>query len=248
MSTRATASDRTAANAPARRIALGDTAVEYRLVRARRRSIGMLVNGDGLTVRAPRWATLQHIEAALAQRASWILATLAQWQEKRGDALPSVFESGAPILFQGRSLALSIFESRRRSIDADLVSFTVRHPSPGDEPAVAAYVTDWMKAEALAHFAARTAHFATQIDRVPRSLRLSNARTQWGSCNRNGDIRLHWRLVQLPARLADYVIAHEVAHLVELNHAPRFWRVVETLFPDHASARRELHALAPLLA
>ena len=55
---------------------------------------------------------------------------------------------------------------------------------------------------------------------------LSSARTQWGSCNHRGAIRLHWRLVQLAARLSDYVVAHEVAHLVELNHSPRFWRVV----------------------
>ena len=79
------------------------------------------------------------------------------------------------------------------------------------------------------------------------TLKLSNARSEWGSCNQHGVIRLNWRLVQLPPRLAYYVVAHEVAHLVELNHSPRFWDLVETLFPGHAEARRMLDDWTALL-
>jgi predicted metal-dependent hydrolase len=78
-------------------------------------------------------------------------------------------------------------------------------------------------------------------------VKLTNARTEWGSCNHRGEIRLNWRLVHLPPRLAQYVAAHEVAHLVELNHSPRFWAVVEALFPDHAAARRALGDWTALL-
>ena len=80
------------------------------------------------------------------------------------------------------------------------------------------------------------------------SVRLSNARSEWGSCNARGEIRLNWRLVQLPPPLAEYVVAHEVAHLVELNHSPRFWSLVETLMPGHAALRRELEDWTALLA
>jgi len=78
-------------------------------------------------------------------------------------------------------------------------------------------------------------------------LKLSNARSEWGSCNHKGEIRLNWRLVHLPPHLADYVVAHEVAHLVELNHSKRFWSLVETLFPGHSAARRELGEWTALL-
>ena len=78
-------------------------------------------------------------------------------------------------------------------------------------------------------------------------MRLSNARSEWGSCNARGEIRLNWRLVQLPPALAEYVVAHEVAHLVELNHSPRFWAIVETLMPGHAALRRELEDWTALL-
>ena len=69
-----------------------------------------------------------------------------------------------------------------------------------------------------------------------------------GSCNQRGEIRLNWRLVQLPEALADYVVAHEVAHLIELNHSARFWSVVERLLPGHASRRRALEDWTALLA
>jgi hypothetical protein len=69
---------------------------------------------------------------------------------------------------------------------------------------------------------------------------LSNARTQWGVCNEDGTIRLSWRLVHLEPALADYVVAHEVAHLVELNHSKRFWNLLAKLYPDWRRARHHL--------
>ena len=81
----------------------------------------------------------------------------------------------------------------------------------------------------------------------PSAVKLTNARTEWGSCNHKGEIRLNWRLIHLPPSLAQYVVAHEVAHLVELNHSPRFWAVVEALFPGHVHARREIGNWTALL-
>ena len=79
-------------------------------------------------------------------------------------------------------------------------------------------------------------------------MKISNARSEWGSCNHRGVVRLNWRLAQLPPSLSDYVVAHEIAHLVELNHSPRFWAVVETLMPGHAALRRALDEWTALLA
>ena len=71
-------------------------------------------------------------------------------------------------------------------------------------------------------------------------LYLSNARTRWGSCSRLSGIRLNWRLIHLPRHQIDYVVAHEAAHLLEMNHSARFWRVVEELMPDYDEAREAL--------
>jgi predicted metal-dependent hydrolase len=96
------------AEAQARRVVLSGQAVDYRLVRARRRSIGMEVHFDGLTVRAPRWVSLREIEATLVERGAWILRSLAEWRARRRDVMPREWKSGAPIVFRGAALALAI--------------------------------------------------------------------------------------------------------------------------------------------
>ena len=230
-----------------RSIALCDQSIDYRLNRARRRSIGMVIDHTGLSVRAPSWVSIREIELALRERAEWVIKTLAEWRGRDKEALPAQWCEGAALLYRGRPLTLALFPARKKTIAADLLHLTVLHPNPGNEGEIAAFVGRWLKEQALALLAPRVLHFARQVTGVSPAVKLSSARTQWGSCNHKGEIRLHWRLVQLPPAVADYVIAHEVAHLVELNHSPRFWALVESLLPGHAEARRELDALTPVL-
>jgi predicted metal-dependent hydrolase len=239
--------DRTEAGST-RRIALNGTHVDYRLVRARRRTIGMEIDLDGLTVRAPRWVGLAEVEAALAERRVWILRTLEAWRSRHREVLPHEWKTGAPILYLGRQLALNVFRSRKPSIRADLFDLTVLHPNAEDEVHVRGFVGHWLREEALRLVLPGIAHFAGRLARTAPPVRISDARSEWGSCNHKGEIRLNWRLAQLPPELADYVIAHEVAHLVELNHSARFWAVVESLLPGHAARRRALEDWTALLA
>lgn len=231
-----------------RRIALSGHVVDYRLVRTRRRTIGMEIDLDGLTVRSPRWVTIAEIELALRERDKWVVRTLDAWRGRRRDMLPRVWTTGAPILYQGRELALAVFPARKPLVRADLFDLAVLHPQAPDEANVASAVAHWLRDEALRLCLPSAAAFAAALDLPVPPVRLSNARTEWGSCNHRGEIRLHWRLAQLPPDLAAYVVAHEVAHLVELNHSPRFWAVVERLMPGHAGPRRALDEWTALLA
>jgi hypothetical protein len=230
-----------------RRVLLAGNDVDYRLIRARRQSIGMTIDHTGLIVRAPRWVPIREIELALREREHWIIEMLAEWRGRNRDSLPTEWHQGAPLLFLGRPLTLALFPARNKAIAADLLHLTVLHPNPWNESEIAAFCRRWLKEQALALLAPRALHFARRLRTKPSAIKLSEARSQWGSCNHRGEIRLNWRLVQLPPRIADYVVAHEVAHLVELNHSARFWALVESLLPGHIEARRELDALTPLL-
>jgi len=230
-----------------RRIVLDGEVVDYRLVRVKRRSIGMQVGLEGLTVRASRWTTLRAIEAALREHATWIARRLAEWRALRRDVLPGEWKTGATLVLQGRELSLAIVPARKKDIAEDLLNLTVSHPAPQDERALAMFVIRWLKDEALRFVTPRVAACAARIGAASPPVKISNARSEWGSCNRKGEIRLSWRLIQLPPELAQYVVAHEVAHLLELNHSPRFWALVEQLHPGHAAARRALTDWSGLL-
>ncbi|HET7097510.1 MAG TPA: SprT family zinc-dependent metalloprotease [Casimicrobiaceae bacterium] len=230
-----------------RRIVLVGERIDYRLIRARRKTIGMQVGLDGLTVRAPRWVPIREIEIALFERDEWVVRSLAEWRGRRRDVLPRAWKTGAPILYLGRELKLAVNPARTREIAADLLNLSVLHPAAHDERQVAAFVGHWLRDEAQRMLAPCVADFAARITKRAHTFKLSNARSEWGSCNEHGVIRLNWRLIQLPPHLARYVAAHEVAHLVELNHSKRFWSLVEALFPGHAEARGRLDDWTALL-
>lgn len=208
----------------------------------------MEIDVDGLTVRAPHWVTIREIEAALRERARWIERSLDAWRRRQRDVLPREWKSGARIAYRGHDLALAVFPSRLPDVHSDLLHLTVQHPAAPDEPSIAKFVGEWLKEEAIRLVVPRVAEFAKRVVPMPPPVKLSNARSEWGSCNARGDIRLNWRLVQLPPALADYVVAHEVAHLLELNHSARFWTVVETLLPAYAAHRRALEEWTALLS
>ena len=105
---------------------------------------------------------------------------------------------------------------------------------------IAQAVTAWLRDAALACFRTRVAHYVPQLCVTAPEIRLSEARTRWGSCHPAGRVLLNWRLIQMPLRLVDYVVVHELAHLREMNHSPRFWRTVAGIIPDYAARRTEI--------
>ena len=219
-------------------LALEGTLVTYTIRRSqRRRAISILVDEEGVRVGAPWDATHGAIERLLRTHSAWILRKLEEWQVRR--APPRRWTDGETLMLLGTPYTLKIaiggegVHVQGSSLCVGVQTDTGR--------SVARRVHDWLHEQALACFEERVSHYRELLglERTPRVL-LSSARTRWGSCHVSGRIHLNWRLIQMPARLLDYVVAHEVSHLVEMNHSPRFWRIVGQLVPDYAAHRKEL--------
>jgi predicted metal-dependent hydrolase len=97
-----------------------------------------------------------------------------------------------------------------------------------------------MKALALDAFIERACLYAARMGVTFRKIRLNSARTRWGSCGPQGNLSFNWRLIQAPTEVLDYVVVHELAHLTELNHSPRFWARVAAFCPEYRAAKRWL--------
>jgi len=110
----------------------------------------------------------------------------------------------------------------------------------GREDTVAGRVGRWFRARARSEIDPRAQAMGADIGRLPNKITVRDTRSRWGSCTRAGNLNFSWRLVMAPAQVLNYVVAHEVAHLRELNHSDRFWRVVADICPDHKDARRWL--------
>ena len=223
-------------------IELGGRPVEYRFERRRRRTLGITVDAHGLRVAAPLRAPWGEVEGFLREKERWILRKLDEWSRMpRGAALHGVSGELVPVF--GVPCVLEVKPGRRHveRRDARLVLTVGARSRPVD------VVVAWLKHEALEAFRPRVAHYAAQVGRTPPRVALSNARTQWGVCTEDGTIRLCWRLVHLEPVLTDYVIAHEVAHLLEMNHSRRFWSLLSRLYPGWREARERLELAAATL-
>lgn len=217
--------------------------ITYTLKRSgKRRSIGLRIDDRGLTVSVPLRASEKWLSSVLQDKAHWVVEKLDGWQMSK----PPVprWQDGEHIDFLGELLALrvvqSLFSAPAQRRDNELWVFVT---ADNDGEHIEQAVSDWYRREAEAFFAQRVALFAPRLNTAPRSVKLSQAQTQWGSCTAQGAVRLHVQLIKLPPRLIDYVVVHELAHLRELNHSAAFWRVVESACPDYASLRSELKAV-----
>ncbi|MGD9946007.1 MAG: M48 family metallopeptidase [Burkholderiaceae bacterium] len=221
-----------------RSVWLCEQPVPYELRRSRRRTIGFLIDNRGLRVTAPRWVSLAEIERALQEKARWIVRKLVEWRahEARRERLTVRWEHGAPLRFLGETLTLEV-RGGARDVVRDENRLIVGLPPNAGAEQLKDRVQAWLQERAREVFADRLPIFAQRLGRTPSRWGLSSARTRWGSCTPDGAIRLNWRLVHFPLDIIDYVIAHELAHLRELNHGPRFWSTVGELFPDFERAR-----------
>ena len=216
-------------------IRLGGRWIEYRFARRRRRTLAISVDAHGLSVSAPLRAPWRDIEAFLRQKERWIVAKMDEWARLPRPALVRG-ASGESLPLFGAAVTLEV-STGRRTVRREPGRLVVSAPSAHR---VARVLVGWLKTQALEALAPRAAHYAGHLDIAAPRVGLSNARTQWGVCTEGGSIRLSWRLVHLEPALADYVVAHEVAHLVELNHSKRFWNLLARLYPDWREARGRL--------
>ena len=222
--------------------------VHYLLRRSGRRSIGFTVGLQGLVVTAPQWVSLKETQAALASKAGWIVEKLQELQHRRAqsEAARTQWGDGGFVDFLGQSMRLQLLAdspaamSRPASqqIDSDgryVLSLSL--PPSTAATQVRATVKAWMLREARTHFVARLQHFAPIVGVHWQALRLTSARTRWGSANTQGLIRLNWRLMQHDPAVIDYVVVHELAHLHHMDHSPQFWAVVGSVLPDWKKQR-----------
>ena len=170
-----------------------------------------------------------------------MLAKLAAWRERPPPAVLAAVD-GAVVTAFGVALTVAILPARRAAWHIDGATLRLAVPAAVDSGKV---LETALREHARRVFAELLAHHAGRLGVPNPPLRLSSARTRWGSCNHHGGITLNWRLLFLPPAVADYVVCHELAHLREMNHSPRFWAVVDQLCPDWRSLRRELRRLGP---
>jgi predicted metal-dependent hydrolase len=207
----------------------------HKLVRSKRKTLALVVEPDGtLTVRAPLRMKEADIQRFIEAKKAWI--EQKQAGVKKDALAPRQYVDGESFLYLGREVPLRVIPGKKPAlVMGEVFKLTESARSQAESVFEA-----WYKKQARKVFTERVELFAREYGFKVGKIRLSSARTRWGSNSNKGTLSLTWRLVMAPLEVIDYVVVHELCHLRELNHSKAFWAEVGKILPDYKKRRKWL--------
>lgn len=201
-----------------------------RLVRSRRETIALVVERDGrLTVRAPLKMPEASIREFVEKHADWVRKHQKRAQ-KYAPPPPKRYQDGETFLFLGQAFPLEIIPRQRAALTFDGAIFRLAKSAlPKAEEAF----IRWYKGQVLSYLVQHVPALAVKHGFRYQKIRISSARTRWGSCSTKGTLSFTWRLVMAPPEVVDYVILHELVHTQVRNHSKTFWSRLGEIMPDY---------------
>jgi predicted metal-dependent hydrolase len=208
--------------------------VYRRHARARNYVLRLRLNKT-VMVTIPRLGTRKFARQFVASRKTWLEKQWSILEARRSP--PHDLRPGMEILLAGRPVVLEI---SRQGEDWELRFGPERTPVANPDGNLRPALESHLRTAARIQLARRVRELACEHPSDVKHIVIRNQRSRWGSCSCNGTISLNWRLIQLPDHVRDYIIIHELMHLRELNHSPRFWQEVEKACPDYRAAEEWL--------
>jgi predicted metal-dependent hydrolase len=190
-------------------------------------------NGE-IMVRPPKHLTPERVDALVETKRLWIYRNLAEWRDLNAVAVTREWVNGESFLYRGRPYRLSIVESKAVDLKIKdgrfLLSRSVveREGVEGARRVFEQYYSE--KGLELAR--TRTQYFAPKVGVELSSVEVKDIGFKWGRCSPSGKLALHWKCMMAPARIFDYIVVHELCHLIQPDHSPAFWNEVDKVMPD----------------
>lgn len=207
------------------------------LIRSRRRTVTLEIDRHGkLTVRAPLRMRKADIQRLVSSKAAWIEAHQTTARTRLTQNPPPCFVPGELFWYLGERYPLQIVLSQQSALTFQGAFYM----SASAQPRARQVFVDWYRQAARQVISQKLVLFASQHGFRYHALRITSARTRWGSCSTKGNLSFSWRLVMTPQTAIDYVVLHELVHLVEPNHSPRFWAQVAQIMPAYQEQRHWL--------
>ena len=228
-------------------VRFGNTTIHYTLSYAPRKTLAITVAPDlSVSVSAPENTALAVIEARVLKRAPWILRQQRELETYLPKQPPRQYVSGETHRYLGRQYRLKIIEDSQDVVKLSRGYLTVHTTKPADRGHVRQLLESWYLSQAQRILPERLGAMLPRFHHLSitePNLVIKFLEANWGSCTDSGTITLNVRLVQVPKHFIDYVIIHELCHLIEHNHSSRFYRLLDQMMPDWRERRRELNAI-----
>lgn len=233
-------------------IILGHNTITYTLKRVRRKSVRLkIVSPELLEITAPLRFTREQAEQLLREKSHWIVKHTDRFSAIQAEASRHSVRSGHLLPYLGRLCTLDIrFDVRRPIVELHDKALTVRLPvecAKDYEPLATAVLKMWYTNQAKQELTAQTQYWSRIIAVSPKKITIRDPKTRWGSCSTAGNIMYNWRIIFAPPEVVNYVVVHELCHLIHPNHSAKYWSCVASFLPDYLSCRNWLKTEGRLL-
>jgi hypothetical protein len=232
-------------------IQYGNRVIQYNIKKGKRKkTVAVHINPMAtITVFSPRHLDDEKIRMIVQKKARWILEKQKQVESNRHSNSMKEFVSGESFPYLGKLYRLKVMKTAEDTIrkcrlvnGRFLVEINGNHETEVNRTVVKKALVDWYLERAETKIKERVDRFSQQIGKTPLSIKIKNQERRWGSCSRNGSIRYNWKIIMAPISIMDYVIVHELCHLIYSHHSPPFWQKVQSIIPDYRRRRDWLKA------
>lgn len=219
--------------------------MEYQLVRSNRKTVSLSFDKDlNLVVKVPLWMSDEEIDQIIEKKAGWIENTRDQLENSEQDehSRQIPLESGDKLPLLGKELYLTVIREPRKRGKVSLVGdrLLMWVPYEADYEFKRACLVAWYRKQAAYVIGKKARIYADKMKVTYREIHIKDQKSRWGSCSGMKNLNFSWRLIMTPDSVCDYVIIHELCHLVHMDHSPEFWRLVEKMCPPYKQQKRWL--------
>lgn len=217
--------------------------INYTLIRKKRKTISISVYPDGsIIVKAPKSIKESDIDKIIIRRAKWITGKLEEVKKRKNMIRVMEYKDGSEISYLGTNYEMNI--NIDKNCKVPLISLInekmVIRTSSTDSELIKSSVREWYRRQAETYFKQRTGYYKKYIPGNVNRIFIKDQKTRWGSCSSKGNLNFNMRLMMAPADIVDYVVVHEMCHLIYMNHGNEFWKLVEDIMPDYAKRKNWL--------
>jgi len=243
--------------------------MEYELTRSKRKTLAIHIKNGRVEVRAPLKMPQRDIDRFVTSKEKWITDRLARSREQAERREAFTLDYGDMVVYRGREYPIVAREGKYAGFDDSaeggaveddtvvdgavvygaVVDGAVFYMPPGLQPGrIKAACVIIYRMLAKRDLTIKTLDFAKRMGENPTAVKITGAKTRWGSCSSMKSINFSWRLIMADDDVIDYVVIHELAHLAEMNHSDRFWAIVEGVLPDFRKRKARLRELQKRLS
>lgn len=221
--------------------------IEYQLIKSNRKSISIkIVESGKVIVRAPNYATDKQIQDVIENKKEWIKESINKMKVHFQQKEKFIFDYNSKIMVFGEEYDILTIDGNTAKFNENEKCFYFPKDLSSDDLKATTIVL--LKKIAKLHINKRVIHYSNIMKVMPRKLKITSAKTRWGSCSGKNNINFSWRLIMGDKKLIDYVVVHELAHTIEHNHSESFWKIVEHYLPDYKESEAGLKKLGRKLS